>query len=170
MKIKASKGFTIIEMIIVIAVIGILTGIGLVHYQNIRELARDARRKSDLAYIRLALALYNDDYGSYPMPVANSGAGPDISVPISPATTIPEGTIFSKTENPLYPTYMSGAFVDSVNDSENYYVYDTRDNDHKDYVLCIYLESKKSEAQSWVAFYASGGVENLSSCPHLPGP
>lgn len=168
MKIKASKGFTIIEMIIVIAVIGILTGIGLVHYQNIRELARDARRKSDASYIRLALALYNDDYGSYPMPVANSGAGPDISVPMSPATTIPDGTIFSKTENPLYPDYMSGAFVDSVNDSENYYVYDTRKNDYRDYVFCIHQESKKTEAQSWTAFYASGGVVNIPSCPNLP--
>lgn len=162
MKIKASKGFTIIEMIIVIAVIGILTGIGLVHYQNIRELARDARRKSDASYIRLALALYNDDYGSYPIPKISSPAGPVDS------TTSEEGTIFSKTENPLYPDYMSGAFVDSVNDSENYYVYDTRKNDHRDYVFCIHLESKKSEAQSWVAFYASGGVVNIPSCPNLP--
>lgn len=165
MKIKASKGFTIIEMIVVIAVIGILTGIGLVHYQNIRELARDARRKSDASYIRLALALYNDDYGSYPIPKISSPAGPVDS------TTSEEGTIFSKTENPLYPDYMSGVFVDPVNNSENYYVYDTNQSTgHKEYVVCIHQEAKKDENKDWITFFSSGGVENLSDCLPLPGP
>jgi len=166
MKQEYSRGFTLVEMLIVITIIGILSGIGLVHYQNVRAAARDARRKSDLAYIRLALALYEEDNGSYPIPVAGTtpGDGPDKSTDAS------DGTIFSKNNNPLYPSYLSTFFIDPANDEKNYYQYDTnQNNEHKDYVLCIHKESATSEDNSWIAFFSMGGAENLQSCPNLPG-
>jgi len=160
------KGFTLVEMIIVIAIIGILSGIGLVHYGNVRGMARDARRKSDLAYIRLALAMYFDDNSKYPATISNGGKGPDLS------TDKPTGSIFSTDSNPLYPTYMSGVFVDPINNggSENFYVYDTNENNNKEYVVCIHQESKNEEAKDWIAFYSSGGAENFEKCPNLPYP
>lgn len=55
------KGFTLIELLVVIAIIGILSAIGLVSLNGAREKARDAKRQSDLAQIRSAMALYYDD-------------------------------------------------------------------------------------------------------------
>ncbi len=55
------KGFTLIELLVVIAIIGILSAIGLVSLNGAREKARDAKRQSDLASIKSALALVYDD-------------------------------------------------------------------------------------------------------------
>lgn len=63
---QTKKGFTLIELLVVIAIIGILSAIGLVSLNGARERARDAQRKSDLAQIRTGLALYYDDFNTYP--------------------------------------------------------------------------------------------------------
>ena len=74
--IKQKKGFTLIELLVVIAIIGILSAIGLVSLNGAREKARDAQRKSDLAQIRTALALYYDDHNSqYPTSTLTGATG-----------------------------------------------------------------------------------------------
>lgn len=73
---QTKKGFTLIELLVVIAIIGILSAIGLVSLNGARERARDAQRKSDLAQIRTALALYYDDNNAYPA----AGTVPDTGV------------------------------------------------------------------------------------------
>lgn len=57
-------GFTIVELMVVIVVIGILASITLVSYGTSQAKARDARRKSDLANIADAISLYHTKYGS----------------------------------------------------------------------------------------------------------
>lgn len=59
-------GFTLIEILIAIAIIAILTAVGIVSYTSINQNARNAKRKSDLGQIQSALELYRSDYGSYP--------------------------------------------------------------------------------------------------------
>ncbi len=66
-------GFTIIELLIVIAVIGILASIVVVGVNQGRAAAQDARRKSDLENIKTLLTLYAQDYGDYVG--AGSGCG-----------------------------------------------------------------------------------------------
>jgi len=63
---KKQGGFTLIELLVVIAIIGLLASIVLVSLNSARMKARDARRKSDLRQIRIALELYYDEYGQYP--------------------------------------------------------------------------------------------------------
>tara|TARA_Y100000310_G_scaffold344889_1_gene460267 strand:- start:196 stop:693 length:498 start_codon:yes stop_codon:yes gene_type:complete len=59
---KHSKGFTLIELLVVIAIIGILSSTILVSLGGARAKARDARRKSDMRQISLAMELdYSDD-------------------------------------------------------------------------------------------------------------
>lgn len=61
------RGFTIVELLIVIVVIGILASITVVAYNGIQKRALDTRRKSDIASIQKALEQYaavND--GQYP--------------------------------------------------------------------------------------------------------
>ena len=56
-------GFTIVELLIVIVVIGILAAITIVAYNGIQQKGRDADRRSDLAAIAKALKLYSTDNG-----------------------------------------------------------------------------------------------------------
>lgn len=63
--IVAQRGFTIIELLIVIVVIGILAAITIVAYNGLQGRARDTIRKSDLESVSQALNLYNIDNASW---------------------------------------------------------------------------------------------------------
>ena len=68
---KLNKGFTLIELMVVIAIIAILATAGMASYRLISARSRDARRKTDLEQIRGALELYKANNGAYPDQVAN---------------------------------------------------------------------------------------------------
>lgn len=59
------KGFTIVELLLVIAIIGFLASIVLASLQGARAKTRDARRMQDLGQIRTALILYYDFYNNW---------------------------------------------------------------------------------------------------------
>jgi len=60
------KGFTLIELIMTMAVLGAMSVIGFVIFTGAQEKARDAKKKSDITAIKTALEIYYDDNGSYP--------------------------------------------------------------------------------------------------------
>lgn len=72
MKYNNSKGFSLIELLLVIAIIGLLAMIFLISAGDGRARARDARRKSELNQIAAALEFYYNDFGTYA--IANSGS------------------------------------------------------------------------------------------------
>ena len=74
MKRQKSKGFTLIELLVVVAIIGILATIVLVSLGSARAKARDSRRVADIRQLQLALEMFNDSNGRYPI-VALSAAG-----------------------------------------------------------------------------------------------
>jgi prepilin-type N-terminal cleavage/methylation domain-containing protein len=64
-----SKAFTIVELMVVVAIIGILLTIVLASIMEARKDSRDKRRVSDIANIELGLTLYkekNREYPNYP--------------------------------------------------------------------------------------------------------
>ncbi len=67
------RGFTLVELLIVIAIIGILSTLLMANFIGIRQRARDAQRKSDVRQIQSALELYRADNGSYPAPAGSNG-------------------------------------------------------------------------------------------------
>ncbi|HXK37932.1 MAG TPA: prepilin-type N-terminal cleavage/methylation domain-containing protein [Candidatus Paceibacterota bacterium] len=60
------RGFTLIELLVVIAIIALLSSVVLASLATSRAKSRDAKRRSDLDQIRIALEMYYDAKGKYP--------------------------------------------------------------------------------------------------------
>lgn len=61
-----NKAFTLIELLIVMAILGILATIGIGGLRTSQMRSRDAQRKSDVKQLAGALELYYSDHGRYP--------------------------------------------------------------------------------------------------------
>ncbi len=66
-KARNRKGFTLIELMIVIAIIIILAAIAIPNYLKMTERAKKARVASDFESLATALESYRTDWGSYPV-------------------------------------------------------------------------------------------------------
>jgi type II secretion system protein G len=66
-KLTRLKGFTIVELLIVIVVIAILATISVVAYNGVQQRARDTIRLTDIKNMAKAVGLYYADNGNYPM-------------------------------------------------------------------------------------------------------
>lgn len=64
--VKRVRGFTLVEILVVMAIMAILAAIGISAYGTAQLKARDAKRKSDLQSIARALEMYYSDFGEYP--------------------------------------------------------------------------------------------------------
>lgn len=135
-----SSGFTLVELLIVIAIIGILTVLVGANYLTALRRGRDAQRKSDLKSVQTALRIYYNDAGRYP---CDSGAGLLIrgcsTVPTSGnCTTIPAcGWDKPWDVNAGATVYMSKLAIDPSTDRS--YRYDQSSDDV--YVLKACLEN-----------------------------
>ena len=97
-KMRNQRGFTLIELMIVVAIIGILTAIAFPLYANLQARARVAKGQADVRTLASAVVVYSAHTGSLPPdgdlspltttvldPQSNTTAGPFISpIPIPP--------------------------------------------------------------------------------------
>lgn len=60
-------GFSLIELLVIIALIGVLSALVLVALNSARAKARDSKRVSDIRQIKSGLELYVNDCNSYPV-------------------------------------------------------------------------------------------------------
>lgn len=66
MKKTEPKGFTLVELLVVVAIIGLLATLSVLALGSARVRARDAKRLADVKTTQTALELYNNDQGGYP--------------------------------------------------------------------------------------------------------
>ncbi len=64
---KRSSGFTLIEIIIVLGIIGLLVGLGLPQYKSARIKSTEAVLRANLYEMRKQIDLYYLDKGHYPL-------------------------------------------------------------------------------------------------------
>jgi prepilin-type N-terminal cleavage/methylation domain-containing protein len=88
------KGFTLVELLVVISIIATLTAILLPNFMGARERARDAQKIQDAYAIKNALRMYYNDNQAYPIPV---GTGNTIAIPTSYMAPSGLGYTYSQT-------------------------------------------------------------------------
>ena len=66
MKKSTSAGFTLIEILVVVAIISILSSIVIIGLGSAQISARDARRRVDMRQIQTAVELFGSINGTYP--------------------------------------------------------------------------------------------------------
>lgn len=71
---KKERGFTIVELLIVIVVIAILAAIVIVAYNGIQNRAKTQSAKSAASNVQKKIESYNAAVGSYPLGAANAAA------------------------------------------------------------------------------------------------
>lgn len=64
--IKKTDGFTLVELLVVIAVLATVIGLALPNFLGARARARDTRRKGEMNQLKTALQLYYNDYKGFP--------------------------------------------------------------------------------------------------------
>lgn len=76
---KNTSGFTIVELLVVIAVIGILSTISVLSFNHFQANSRDSQRSSSVVIIAEALEKYYDANGEYPSCNSMTSAGNSVA-------------------------------------------------------------------------------------------
>jgi prepilin-type N-terminal cleavage/methylation domain-containing protein len=166
MKTNLRQGFTLIEILIVVAIIAILASVVLVGLGPTQQSGRDARRLSDLREVQTGLELYYGKCGYYPGASAASGC------PTSWTAATYAGLYGTNGQDGVLG--MSGIGVSSVptDPSANGKYYYATDANGDSYILEAKLENLNNSA---FTNYQAPGTSNytagdtLNSCDKTKG-
>ena len=71
---KNQRGFTLLEMLIVISIVGVLAAVAVPRFTNAVALANTARIQSDLQVLNAAVVMYQTEKGTNPKEIKDLGA------------------------------------------------------------------------------------------------
>jgi general secretion pathway protein G len=131
---KSRLGFTLLEILLVITIIGLILAIGTVSYSQVIQTSRDSTRKTDTQEISNALEQFksNNEFGSYPSSIyGNSDFTKYItSIPTDPKTR----------ENYNYVPFPSGCSPSIDTPCTSYNISATLEKDLQEYTVNPYGE------------------------------
>ncbi|EKD56047.1 MAG: hypothetical protein ACD_58C00311G0004 [uncultured bacterium] len=71
--VSSSRGFTFVELLVVITIIGVIFSSAIVAYTSITVRSRDTKRRTDLEAIRQSLEMCRSLTGEYPTAIYSAG-------------------------------------------------------------------------------------------------
>jgi general secretion pathway protein G len=118
---KRDGGFTLLELLIVIVIIGILALLIIPNITSAPKKARDTKRKTDITTIRKGLEEYFVNNNAYPAALTDltSGSAPIIAtLPTDPKNTSPHTYVYTPAPSGgPYTTYTLSACLENDADS-----------------------------------------------------
>ncbi len=150
---RRSRGFTLMELLVVIAVMGVLITVGISSYTSTQRKSRDVRRKNDMRQIASALELYYNDKGRYPN---DDGAGKIKGCDALDNVVCAWGSLMKDKNGTIYMVTLPGDPA-----SGGQYYYDAYGGQGKGYQLYARLENSqdidlKREVGSGNVYYYLG--------------
>jgi general secretion pathway protein G len=112
----AQSGFTLIELIVVVSIIGILAGIAMVNVKFAVRKAREASLRDNLSTMRKAIDNFYADKQRYPSDLNELVPNYMRNVPKDPITQQPDWELI--VEDPLSSTGENGEIMSSETDPE----------------------------------------------------
>ncbi|MCL4397481.1 type II secretion system GspH family protein [Patescibacteria group bacterium] len=143
---KSKKGFTLVELMIVITVIAILATIAVVSFTRVQKQARDTKRKAEVKSLQTALQAYYTEHQAYP-------------ISTTAITTEDVNTVLTG----LSPDYMSSLPIAPLGSTGNYqkYTYITTDDGFR-YAICVDLETAAVGQELWVVNTQNSAGEGIA--------
>lgn len=153
------RGFTLIEILVAVAIIGILSSFLMVNFISIRQRGRDSQRKSNLAQIQSALEIYRSDTGSYPSVQASYRLNTTTVCPASQSFTNASGNTTYMQKIPCDPlTLRSG--TQTYYNLGNYYYY----SNGRTYTLAACLENANDSQGATTAPTPAPPAAEIPTC------
>ena len=131
----SKKGFTLLEMLVVIGIIGVLVGMGAVSYSSAQKKSRDSKRKSDLKVIQSSLEQYYSVCKDSPFTYPNKTTAQLYSGGIT--CTDPSMTILSSSNLPKDPKSLANYTYTYVSASNTYTICTSNMETETPATLCL---------------------------------
>jgi prepilin-type N-terminal cleavage/methylation domain-containing protein len=149
------KGFTLIELIVVIAVIGILAFTAVVSLSGIRERARDSRRMSDISAVQQAMGMIYSENSDYTKAGCSTGAA--LSACASSATGLLKTylTTLANTKDQSGSTTLCSASLNPAQTCE----YNFTALNKNDFKLYFYLENGAGNLGAGMHYLSEAGIQ-----------
>ncbi|MFA6315252.1 MAG: type II secretion system protein [Candidatus Paceibacterota bacterium] len=150
-----NKGFTLVELMVVVVIIGILSAVVLANLSSVKSKSRDAKRIADVGQIQLALEQYFGRCHEYPGALSVGSSCSDQSgntVSLSDfISVIPTPSSQAGQNNYQYTTKQSGL---------DYYIMATLENDNE-----VLTESLPYDSVEYPDCYGSSYPKNYCVGP-----
>lgn len=151
---KTKKGFTLIELMIVVAIIGILAAIAIPQFANLVAKSQEGATKGNLGTIRSALSIYyGDTEGVYPSD-ALSGTTGSLTAGQKYLQTVPAANTPHTVNNVGHTTtnnVNAGTFAAYVTDAGGW-SYDNATTDPTWGSIVVNCEHEDLRGSTWTAY------------------
>lgn len=159
------KGFTLVELLVVVAIIGLIAGIAVVSVNSTRAKARDTKRLSDVKLIQNALAARFSDLGIYPStPVNGSKLGSKLPGANSAQVLTSAVAGWEVAVSAGTTVYLSAVPRDPQSQGEYAYTYTaTPGQESRDYSIAFKLEAGSGSFEKGSYTASSAGIQRIGN-------